>query len=802
MAHLERRQYIIGGKPRLVLAGEVHYFRLKREDWLDRIQKAKAAHCNAVASYIPWLVHEEVQGEFDFSGPYDLGAFIDLCREHGLWFIARPGPFTMGEIKNEGLPFWLFESYPKIVPITWEGKPAESKSVNYLDPDFLRETDRWFGAVMPIIASRLDSKGGNVISVQLDNEIGMLQCWAEDPDLSEVTLCDFTEFVQKRRSPEDIKAAYPFDLADPSARAKALRDGSFPTARTYHADYTEFARDRFAKYAALLRASAEKHGVRDVPFIINIHGSGGGRATTFPIGISQCYLAYTQAEGYWGSSDHYLGELWRQNFQDLYFLNAFMACVNRPEQPLSSVEFEAGSGDYGEVGVRYAANVADFKARLSVVQGNRMLNHYLLAGGVNPMMKHPPKDGNGRVGTTGEHHGFAAPIGPTGVLDSTFFSLTETNRTLLAVEEHLAVMEEEHDDIAIGFIPDYYSTDFKRPGPMRDLVSKLESIRGFLENMTRMMLEHGLSFPAVNLQAPIPAGTKCICLASSEVMHESIQRRLVEFVRSGGRLFLWGRIPQEDMEGRRCTILADALGAAPKPILRGGPDSFPSLTGIGFAESEPEVRTWEVQPWTSAKATPFLRLTQSEDLVGGTVPLGDGLVMIATSELKNHRPFWTSLFREMGVVPKFSVGNVRGVVLSRLRDSNGQRFISLMNLDHEPKHLSVHEGGVPIFPSLISLAPRTAKLLPFGVTINGFAIRISTTEICGSGPNSIDFRQTSAAEIVHFAVPVASDSEAVQITSDGNGGSLVKIAAGLAGGSYVRIVSTRPRIFPAIAEAT
>ena len=778
MAHLENRQFTIGGKPRLVLAGEIHYFRLKREDWLDRILKAKAANCNAIASYIPWLVHEEVYGEFDFSGPYDLGAFIDLCRDHGLWFIARPGPFTMGEIKNEGLPFWLFEKYPSIVPITWEGKPAESKSVNYLDPDFLRETDRWYGAVMPTIASRLDSKGGNVISVQLDNEIGMLQCWAEDPDLSDLALCDFTEFVQKRRSPEDIKAAYPFDLADPAARAKALRDGGFPTARAFHADYTEFARDRFAKYVAFLRASAEKHGVCDVPFIVNLHGSGGGRATTFPIGISQCYRSYTQNEGYWGSSDHYLGELWRQNVQDLYFLNAFMACVNRPEQPLSSVEFEAGSGDYGEVGVRHAANVSDFKARLSVVQGNRMLNHYLLAGGFNPMMKHPPQDGNGRIGTTGEHHGFAAPIGPTGVLDSTYFALSESNRSLLAVEEHLAVMEEEHDDIAIGFIPDYYSTDLKRPGPMRELAEKLESTRGFLESMTRMMLEHGLSFPAVNLQTPIPAGTKSIALASSEVLHESIQRRLVEFVRGDGRLFLWGRIPQEDMEGRRCTILADALGVTPKPIRRGSPEAFPSLTGVGFAESEPEVRTWEVQPWTSVKATPFLKLSQTDDLVGGTIPLGAGLVMIATSELKNHRPFWTSVFRELGVTPSFSLGNVSGVVVNRLRDAKGQRFISLLNLDHERKEFSVREEGGALFPSLISLEARTAKLLPVGVTVNGFPIRAATTEICASGPKSINFRQTPSPELVRFGVRVASDSSRVEITGDGDGGSLAKIAPG------------------------
>ncbi|MFX8320111.1 hypothetical protein ABTL33_18845, partial [Acinetobacter baumannii] len=90
-----------------------------------------------------------------------------------------------------------------------------------------------------------------------------------------------------------------------------------------------------------LREFAEEGGVKGIPFVINIHGSGGGRATTFPIGISQTYPAYTQAPEFWGSSDHYLGDITRQNVGDLYMLNAFMAAVNLTDQPLSSIEFEA-----------------------------------------------------------------------------------------------------------------------------------------------------------------------------------------------------------------------------------------------------------------------------------------------------------------------------------------------------------------------------------------------------------------------------------------------------------------------------
>ena len=28
----------------------------------------------------------------------------------------------MAEMKNEGLPYWIYEKHPEIVPVTWDGK--------------------------------------------------------------------------------------------------------------------------------------------------------------------------------------------------------------------------------------------------------------------------------------------------------------------------------------------------------------------------------------------------------------------------------------------------------------------------------------------------------------------------------------------------------------------------------------------------------------------------------------------------------------------------------------------------------
>ena len=77
------RRILIDGEPRVVMAGEIHYFRVARDEWEHRILAVKEAGCTAVASYIPWLWHELPDGTIDVTGrtqpERDVAAFIDLC---------------------------------------------------------------------------------------------------------------------------------------------------------------------------------------------------------------------------------------------------------------------------------------------------------------------------------------------------------------------------------------------------------------------------------------------------------------------------------------------------------------------------------------------------------------------------------------------------------------------------------------------------------------------------------------------------------------------------------------------------
>src|SRR5680860_586377 len=148
MIEIRDKQIIVDGQPRLLISGEIHYFRLRRSEWEDRIVKLKAAGGNTVASYIPWLCHELENGEIDLAGharpELDLGGFIDLCATHGMYFFARPGPFIMAEIKNEGIPYRLYEDHPELVPVGWDGAPAPVRTLDYLAPAFLEAARGWY----------------------------------------------------------------------------------------------------------------------------------------------------------------------------------------------------------------------------------------------------------------------------------------------------------------------------------------------------------------------------------------------------------------------------------------------------------------------------------------------------------------------------------------------------------------------------------------------------------------------------------------------------------------------------------
>lgn len=148
----------LDGKPYVIRSGELHYARIPREFWRERLQQVRAMGLNTVTTYSFWNLHEPEPGRFDFSGNLDLAAFIRTAKEVGLNVVLRPGPYVCAELDFGGFPAWLLR------------KPG--LRVRSMDPRFLNATERYFKRVAQEVAPLLSSRGGPILMVQVENEYG------------------------------------------------------------------------------------------------------------------------------------------------------------------------------------------------------------------------------------------------------------------------------------------------------------------------------------------------------------------------------------------------------------------------------------------------------------------------------------------------------------------------------------------------------------------------------------------------------------------------------------------------------
>jgi beta-galactosidase len=711
----------------LVLSGEVHYFRLDRSDWGDRLDAAVDTGVTTIATYVPWLVHETADGGFDLTGQtrpeLDLGAFLDLCAERGLAVIPRPGPFVMAELKHEGLGAHLFRAHPEVVPPGWDGARTDATVVDYLHPAYLAACARWYEAVLPMIAARTVSRGGPVIGVQLDNEIGMLPWVTNSPDLSDATVADLVRHLVEQEGAAAVRARYGLDPAEPAAWGPALRSPGEDVVLGLHRDLGRYTRERYATYVGQLADWARELGV-DVPFLVNVHGCWGGEARMFPLGISQLYRTWAGRPHVLPGTDYYLGDLTLAKLPGLWASNAFLAATTGPGQPVGSLEFEVGSGDYGEaLDIESGPEAAPLKLQLCLAQGSRFVNYYLLTGGRNPLLPEPVGDGNDRVASTGERHGFAAPIDPEGRRSPGYDDLQTATRAVADDARLLRDASPEPPPVTLGFVPDHYMTEYRYPGSEVEerFVADLDRFRGSgpREVLTRALVLGGYAPDAVDLQADgpldLPSG-RVLALAPTPYLDPEVQHRVLDWVRAGGRLLLHGPVPALDMLGGPCTVLLDGLGVAAGDRVESTATAFPSVVPADDRLPMAEVRAGFVQPLTTLPpdADVLARVAGGGAPCVAQVRSGAGAVLIVAADLPCLLPVWHALLQGLGAAPLVDVdASVPGVVVVPTATPDGTRVLHVLNPSPWDATVRLARDGTPLAPggSALELPARSGAWL-------------------------------------------------------------------------------------------
>ncbi|XP_053451612.1 beta-galactosidase-1-like protein 2 [Nycticebus coucang] len=151
-------EFTLEGFPFLIISGTVHYFRVPKMYWRDRLLKLKACGFNTLTMPIPWNLHEPRENQFYFTGSLNFKDFINMASEVGLWVILWPGPYIGSDIDLGGLPSWLLKDRKMKLRTTYKG--------------FTKAVNRYFDQLISRVVPHQYNKGGPIIAVQIENEYG------------------------------------------------------------------------------------------------------------------------------------------------------------------------------------------------------------------------------------------------------------------------------------------------------------------------------------------------------------------------------------------------------------------------------------------------------------------------------------------------------------------------------------------------------------------------------------------------------------------------------------------------------
>ena len=151
----DRHSLMIDGRRVCPVMGEVHYSRIPADEWPAEVRKMKEGGVTIIATYIFWNHVEEQEGVFRWDGQRNLRRFIEVCQQEQLPVVLRLGPFCHGEVRNGGIPDWVFT------------KGCKTRDEN---PVFLGLVERLYRQIFTQVQGLQWKDGGPVMAAQFDNE--------------------------------------------------------------------------------------------------------------------------------------------------------------------------------------------------------------------------------------------------------------------------------------------------------------------------------------------------------------------------------------------------------------------------------------------------------------------------------------------------------------------------------------------------------------------------------------------------------------------------------------------------------
>lgn len=661
--------YRIDGRPVHLISGEFHYFRVPKKDWRHRMDLFKEAGGNCLATYVPWLIHEPVEGQFVFGGDdgvTDLDGFLQTANEAGLYVIVRPGPYCYSELMHAGLPDWLVTRYPQLMAKTIAGEPIGPYSISYTHPLLLEKARAWYDRVCPVFAAHQATRGGCVPFVQLDNELTGIHLWYSGPDYNPEAMGlgqadgPYGRFLRKRYGDiASLNAAYETDLAD-FADVRPILGEHYTAAEIRRLkDYFDFYLSTIGDYCRALAAMCRANGI-DVPLVHNSANASMDALftdTVAAMGNTQFLLG----------SDHYYNLEGQNNPTPEYAVKAFYSCEMLRLMGFPPTVYELPSGQNFDFPPTLCEDERTCYMT-NVAYGMKGHNYYIYTGGPNPP----------GAGTTGDVYDFNAPVGADNEIRPLYRTQKAFHEFLLARPWLCEAQRECDFRVALDWEHSRASYYWKQRGDF--LLTNAEAWDLLRKGLLTTAFSASLSPTLVDLAGDdwLDDCATPVVVVSSAVMARSAQQRLARFCQAGGKLMLIPVVPSLDERLEPCTLLADALGGLRSRRGRGGvrptfgePAQAVYGAGAFFTDHRPaEIR---VAGQDQKSGEP---LAWAADLPGG----GQfGLLSLRWNHSRHHHEHMLrEALKLMGLQPKVSCSNP--YVWTSLRTAGRRSTLFLMNL--------------------------------------------------------------------------------------------------------------------------
>lgn len=761
MVQIKNEKIIINGKSTLLFGGELHYFRVPREEWRERIRQVKEAGTNMISTYVPWIFHEFEEGNIDLTGrtrgERDLKGFLEIVAEEGMYCLVRPGPYVMAEIVDHGVPTWFIDNYPEAVAKTNAGDIHPTRVVSYMHPEFLEKTEKWYEAVCEVIEPFQETNGGPVVLFQIDNEVGMFHWVTNQPDYNRETLELFKQYLSDKFTKDEFEMIFrvPYGNMEELATSK-IKNPEPIYAHALRNEFGLFLREHYRQFLEWLKESAEKKGIT-IPFVVNIHGFHSidllKRGTMYPIGISQL-LEAAKIENVLMAGDYYIGNIEYDNYIDIVLANAFTKAIQWKEQPLFSAEFQGGNS---HALPRLQPTAFDLTTRLCMADGMNGVNYYMFAGGENYE----------NIGLLGRRHEWQAPLSSRGKKLPHYFTIQHLGKMFDVYSQQLLETKPVYDT-HMGFYPDYYMTEFYDDHTKSQVDEIQHGREKYLYNgIAKGLRLNNVIFEGINIMDSNeldPETTPALWMFSTRWMDAEIQQKLVNYLEHGGTLILFPEIPDRTMKNTPCTILKDYIGVRVKGVKREGFVEIGSYDSVKVNFMQMYDVQDQVFGWTEG---------DSREPVAFEKELGKGkLVMLGVGfdlDFEYKKGIVDEIAVKTGIQKRFGITDDLDITVRE--GSSGSQFFFIENFDEYEKETAITYQGNALFDGkTLTIRPKSGLMLPVNTSLNKELMVVYGTGEINMTENKEDkllvtFRVIQKEEVFIFdsGIWIADENESVKV---------------------------------------